>query len=273
MATRAEKGNDSSRVDADCCSCPSPRRTADGSLIADMALLKRTIWTRSARCCGWAIAGSWHEDDDGSIQSESSTYFKRRRCLRPSGTRNRCSVIPDKLRSEQFSGFGNTMASRYASSVLSSRNLSSSSDCITESIASRLSALYGSYQTQSFPICAIHPGACDLATVYDLDGRAFSVKATYINLKRPFDVIDVVHPRFALMDNESKDKHKSKISERKKVKGEEKTKLHCQRCRLRRFLQFTHRHVIQMVSEVLSLARKLPGNGLHPSPSALLPDF
>ncbi|RLN92374.1 hypothetical protein BBJ28_00025699 [Nothophytophthora sp. Chile5] len=67
--------------------------------------------------------------------------------------------------------------------------------------------------TQSSRVCVIDPGARNFATVYDPDGRTFSVKDAYTVLKRRFEVIDAMKSKLALMDDESKVKHTQKVKQ------------------------------------------------------------
>ncbi|RLN87804.1 hypothetical protein BBJ28_00011735 [Nothophytophthora sp. Chile5] len=104
--------------------------------------------------------------------------------------------------------------------------------------------------TQSSRVGAIDPSVRNFAMVYDPDGRTFSVKDAYTVLKRRFEVIDAMKSKLALMDNESKAKHTRKVRQRKKPKGENKTKLHRHCYRLRRCIRFTHHHVTRMVGDM-----------------------
>ncbi len=120
-------------------------------------------------------------------------------------------------------------------------------------------------------VCAIDPGVRNFVTVYDPDGRTFSVKDARFVLKKKFEAVDAMKSTLAKMDNASKDLHKTKIrTKRKKGRRHAKTAKHRQRYRLRRRIRLTSRKATHAVKDMhQKLASWLSENYYN----VLLPSF
>ncbi|KAK1945227.1 putative transposase [Phytophthora citrophthora] len=106
-------------------------------------------------------------------------------------------------------------------------------------------------ETKQERVCAIDPGVVNFATVYDPDGRTFSVKDAHNVLMKKFEAVDALKSQLALKDNVCKARHKKKVRTKKKrgrkgPKGEE----HRLRYRLRRRMRFTSRKATRCVNDL-----------------------
>ncbi|KAF1795637.1 Transposase IS605, OrfB, C-terminal [Phytophthora cactorum] len=97
-------------------------------------------------------------------------------------------------------------------------------------------------ESKSNRVCAIDPGVVNFATVYDPDGRTFSVKDARSVLKRKFEAVDAMKSILALKDNACKERHQDKVrTKEKKGRKSSKSTEHRFRYRLRRRMCFTSR--------------------------------
>ncbi|KAL3660820.1 hypothetical protein V7S43_014222 [Phytophthora oleae] len=106
-------------------------------------------------------------------------------------------------------------------------------------------------RSETTRVCAIDPGVRNFVTVYDPEGRAFSVNDSGSTVKKKFKAVDAMKSTLAGLDNESKAKHPDKVPTKRKRGGRKsKTKQHRQRYRLRRRIRLTSRKVTRIVNDL-----------------------
>ncbi|KAK1948085.1 hypothetical protein P3T76_000375 [Phytophthora citrophthora] len=106
-------------------------------------------------------------------------------------------------------------------------------------------------ETKLNRVCAIDPGVVNFATVYDPDGRTFSVKDAHNVLKKKFEAVDALKSQLALKDDVCKARHKKTVrSKKKRGKKSPKGEEHRLRYRLRRRMRFTSRKATRCVNDL-----------------------
>ncbi|KAK1947958.1 putative transposase L79 [Phytophthora citrophthora] len=99
--------------------------------------------------------------------------------------------------------------------------------------------------------CAIDPGVRNFVTVYDPNGRTFSVKDSSNVLKKKFEAVDKMKSMLQVMDNACKARHPTKVRTKAK-KGSKscKTAEHRFRYRMRRRIRYTSRKATRLVNDM-----------------------
>ncbi|RLN47404.1 hypothetical protein BBJ28_00004934 [Nothophytophthora sp. Chile5] len=106
-------------------------------------------------------------------------------------------------------------------------------------------------QSKTTRVCAIDPGVRIFISVYDPDGRTFSVSDSRSVLKRRFEAIDEMKSILKLKDNECKEIHPMKVrTKTKKETKSPKAAEHRLRYRLRRRIRFTSRKATRAVKDM-----------------------
>ncbi|OWZ19220.1 Transposase [Phytophthora megakarya] len=95
-------------------------------------------------------------------------------------------------------------------------------------------------------VCAIDPGVRKFATVYDPDGRTFSVKDARTVLKKKFEAVDEMKSMLAQMTNACKARH----ADQDRTKTSSRLSEHRFRYRLRRRIRFTSRKATRSVNDM-----------------------
>lgn len=100
--------------------------------------------------------------------------------------------------------------------------------------------------SKSERVCAIDPGVRKFATVYDPDGRTFSVKDARSVLKKKFEAVDEMKSMLAQMTNACKARRSTPHDRTKTSRSSE----HRFRYRLRRRIHFTSRKATRAVNDM-----------------------